>query len=77
MASDIATLGLKLHADGFIRSIGQARESVEGEDVEHRRLARGWRRSIQVFERLRRREEGRPVLELVKDKNSARARAGG
>lgn len=74
---EIPILGLKVNTDGFIRSIGQARESVEGEDVEHRRLARGWRRTIEVCERLRRQEDGRPVLELVKDKNSARARAGG
>ena len=45
--------------------------------AEHRRLARGWRRTLEVCGRIRRREEGRPVLELVKDSNPARARASG
>ena len=36
-------------------------------DMELRRLAQGWRRAIQVFERIRRQEEGRPVLELSND----------
>ncbi len=31
------------------------------------RLAHGWRLSIQIHERLRRGEEGRPLLELMKN----------
>ena len=37
------------------------------EDVELRRLARGWRRTLAVCERLKRLDEGRPILELVRD----------
>ena len=49
---------------GELRDDGDHSETME---PEHVRLARGWRRSIQVFERLRRLEAGRPLLELVKD----------
>ena len=38
------------------------------------RLAQGWRRGWITIQRLMRRDEGRPVLELIKDKNPARAR---
>jgi hypothetical protein len=38
------------------------------------RLARGWRHTMALCERIRRRDEGRPLLELVKDKDLARAR---
>ena len=37
-------------------------------DAEQQRLAllaRGWRKHIEVFERVRRWEEGRPVLEIM------------
>ena len=30
-------------------------------------LARGWRRTLEVLERIKRRDEGRLLLELVKD----------
>ena len=36
-------------------------------DTEVGRLAHGWRLSIQIHERLRRLEEGRPLLELLKN----------
>ena len=36
-------------------------------EAEVERLARGWRRALEVFERIKRRDEGRPPLELVKD----------
>ena len=36
---------------------------------EAERLASGWKLSLRVFERLRRIEEGRPLLELVKPEN--------
>ena len=51
----------------------------ECEDVEpeHRRGARGWRRSLQVFERLRGQEAGHSVVELITNKNPARARGRG
>ena len=42
-----------------------------------RRLARGWQVAIRFQERLRRRDEGRPLMEFVKDKNPVRARASG
>ena len=35
--------------------------------VELRRLARGWRRTIELSERTRRLDEGLPLMELVKD----------
>ena len=74
---DIGNMGLKVGADGFIRSTGQARERVEHEDVEHRRLAQGWQRSLRVFERLRRQEAGRPVVKLMESKNPALTRGRG
>ena len=39
-----------------------------------RRLARGWQVAIRLHERLRRRDEGRPLLELMKNDDSVRAR---
>ena len=41
------------------------------------RLARGWKKHIEVAQRLHRQEDGRPILELVKDNNHVRARASG
>ena len=38
------------------------------------RLARGWLAALRVHERVRRIEEGRPILEFAKNKNPARAR---
>jgi len=38
------------------------------------RLAQGWKRGWITIQRMVRRDEGRPVLELIKDKNPARAR---
>ena len=35
--------------------------------AEAQRLAEGWRLSIQVFERIRRQESGKPLLRLSKD----------
>ena len=35
--------------------------------AEAERLARGWQKSLRIFERLRRREEKSPVLELLRD----------
>ncbi len=39
-----------------------------------RRLARGWQVAIRLHERLRRRDEGRPLSELMKNDSSVRAR---
>ena len=35
-------------------------------NIERERLARGWRKTLQVMDRLRRLEERRPLLELVR-----------
>ena len=51
-----------------------AKSLVESESL---RVARGWLRVIGMGERLRRLDEGRPLLELMKDKNPARARLSG
>ena len=40
----------------------EARDEVEAE-----RLARGWRRALEVCERLKRLDEGRPLVELVRN----------
>ena len=50
------------------------KEGAKTECEEHRRLARGWRKNLEVCERLRRRMEGLPLLELVKDKQPTRTR---
>ena len=39
-------------------------------NIEGERLAQGWRLALQVHERLRRQEDGRPVMELVRTKNT-------
>ena len=52
-------------------------EPADAIEDEHRRLAQGWRRGWITIQRLKRRDEGRPILELVKDKNPARARSRG
>lgn len=51
------------------RSAG--RRGCQDADPEYRRLARGWRRSLEVFERLRRQQYGRPLLELVNDQTES------
>ena len=52
-------------------------EPADAIEDEHRRLAQGWRKGWITIQRLKRRDEGRPILELVKDKNPARARSRG
>ena len=42
-------------------------EPADAVEDEHRRLAQGWRRSWITIQRLKRRAERRPILELVKD----------
>ena len=43
-------------------------ETLEtGDEAEAGRLARGWRRTLEVLERIKRRDEGRPLVEIVKD----------
>ena len=43
----------------------EAGDAQHAEEV--RRLARGWRRTLEVCERLKRLDEGRPLVELVRD----------
>ncbi len=51
--------------------VDQTTVAISPDQVEpkHIRLAQGWRLSIQVFERLRRLESGRPILELHKEED--------
>ena len=46
-------------------------------EPEYVRPARGWHRGWITIQRIVLRDEGRPLLELVKDKNPARARGRG
>ena len=54
MAKDIATLAL-MH------------EALQDRVAEVERLARGWRRGWITIQRLKRRDEGRPPMEIMKD----------
>lgn len=42
-------------------------EHADAVEDEHRRLAQGWRKGWITIQRLKRREEGRPPMELLKD----------
>ncbi len=41
--------------------------------AEAERLARGWRLSLRIHARLRRQEEGRPILEILNDTSEINA----
>ena len=46
-------------------------------EAERLRLALGWRKHIEVAQRLHRQEDGLPILELMKDNNHVRTRESG
>ena len=48
---------------------------IELRETEGNRHAQCWRRMNQLCERSKRQDEGRPILELVRDETVARARA--
>jgi len=56
--------------DRIVGSISPASLAEESSspfvDAEIRRLARGWRRTLELIERIRRREAGLRILELLK-----------
>ena len=61
-----------MKAPGQLASAGETRVRSgrpvpPGLAEEIRRLARGWRRTLEVCERLKELDGGRPLLELVKD----------
>ena len=64
---------LHLHIGELQRVTAQPEDGLVGLGLlqdrvsEVKRLAEGWKRSLQVFARLRRREENRPMLEVLRD----------
>ena len=52
-------------------------EPADAIEDERGRPARCWRRMSELCERTRRLDQGRPFLEIVKDKNPVRARSRG
>jgi len=65
----MSSFGYDGEADARNRAEGvhESETLPPGLEEEIRRLARGWRRTLEVCERLKKMDRGRPLLELVKD----------
>ena len=60
-----------------LRDHPQPTVEAESREAEQLRLAEGWRLALRAHERLRRLEQGRPLLELVRNESPGPVRRSG